>query len=91
MDLVGKVISLLLNMLSRLVITFLARSSSVQWLSLFMIHTHLTVDFNLIGLPRWHSGEELPANAGDTRDGVQYLGQEDPLEEEMATHSSVLV
>ena len=33
-----------------------------------MIHTHLTVDFNLIGLPRQHSGKELPANAGDTRD-----------------------
>ena len=32
-----------------------------------MIHTHLTVDFNPIGLPRRHSGKELPANAGDTR------------------------
>jgi len=28
-----------------------------------------------------------PANAGDT---VLFLGQEDPLEEEMATHSSIL-
>ena len=28
-----------------------------------------------------------PANAEDT---VQSLGQEDPLEEEMATHSSIL-
>ena len=28
----------------------------------------------------------LPANAGDTR----YLGQEDPLEEEMVTCSSIL-
>ena len=27
-----------------------------------------------------------PANAGDTRD----VGQEDPLEKEMATHSSIL-
>jgi len=32
----------------------------------------------------------LPANAGDKRDSVQTLGQEDPLEEEMATHSSIL-
>ena len=30
------------------------------------------------------------ANAGDARDPVQYLGQEDPLEEEMATHPSIL-
>ena len=29
-----------------------------------------------------------PANAGDARDGVQSLGWEDPLEEDMATHSS---
>ena len=31
-----------------------------------------------------------PANAGDIRDGVLSLGWEDPLEEGMATHSSVL-
>ena len=31
-----------------------------------------------------------PANAGNTRDAVQSLGQEDPREEEMATHSSFL-
>ena len=31
-----------------------------------------------------------PANAGDLRDMVQSLGQEDPLEEGMATHSSIL-
>ena len=30
--------------------------------------------------------KSLPANAGDIRS----LGQEDPLEEEMATHSSIL-
>ena len=30
-----------------------------------------------------------PANAGDIRE-VQSLGWEDPLEEEMATHSSIL-
>ena len=32
--------------------------------------------------------KNLPANAGDL--GVQSLGQDDPLEKEMATHSSVL-
>ena len=33
----------------------------------------------------------LPADAGDIRDAVRSLGQEDPLEEGMATHSRVLV
>ena len=33
-------------------------------------------------------GKDLPANAGTQ---VPSLGQEDPLEEEMATHSSLLV
>ena len=32
----------------------------------------------------------LSANAGDVRDGVGSLGQEDPLEEEIATYSSIL-
>ena len=31
-----------------------------------------------------------PASAGDTGDVGSILGQEDPLEEEMVTHSSVL-
>ena len=31
-----------------------------------------------------------PANAGDTRDTVQSLGWEDPLENGMATHSTIL-
>ena len=38
-------------------------------------------------LPRWRSGKESAYNAGDT---VRPLGQENPLEEEMATHSSIL-
>ena len=32
-----------------------------------------------------------PVNAGEVRDGVRSLGQEDPLEEGMAVHSSILV
>ena len=39
------------------------------------------------------SGKESPASAGDAgdpRDVVQSLGQEDLLEEEIATHSSIL-
>ena len=36
--------------------------------------------------------KNLPANAGDIRDslGVRSLGHEDPLEENVATHSSIL-
>ena len=34
--------------------------------------------------------KNLCANAGDARDTVQSLGQEDTLEEEMATHSCIL-
>ena len=34
--------------------------------------------------------KNLPASAGDLRDGVRSPGQEDPLKEEMATHSSIL-
>ena len=31
-----------------------------------------------------------PANAGDIRDMVRSLGQDDPLKEGIATHSSIL-
>ena len=31
-----------------------------------------------------------PASAGNTRDGIRSLGQEDTLEEEMASHFSIL-
>ena len=34
--------------------------------------------------------KNLPANVGDVRDVVQSLGWEDPLEEGMATHYSIL-
>ena len=32
----------------------------------------------------------IPGCAGDTRDGVRSLGQEDTLEEEMVSHFSIL-
>ena len=35
--------------------------------------------------------KNLPANAGDVKDTGLYLVQADPLEEGMATHSSILV
>ena len=37
--------------------------------------------------PRWHGGKEAACNA-ETQ--VQFLGQEDPLEEGLVTHSSIL-
>ena len=40
-----------------------------------------------MGFPGGSLGKDLPANAGTQ---VPSLGQEDPLEEEMATHSSFL-
>ena len=43
------------------------------------------------GLPRCTSGKESAWNAGDLQETwVQSLGQEDPLEQEMATHSNIL-
>ena len=35
--------------------------------------------------------KNMPANTGDIRDMVRSLHWEDPLEESMATHSSILV
>ena len=43
------------------------------------------------GLPRWLSGKESAAHAGDVGDVSFIPGSEDPLEEEMATHSNILV
>ena len=43
--------------------------------------------FTLAGFPGGSDGKESACN-GET--WVQSLGQEDPLEEEMATHSSIL-
>ena len=58
------VMSLLFNMLSRLVIAFLPRSKHLK-----QFITGIEAHFILYG---------------------RSLGQEDPLEEEMATHSSIL-
>ena len=42
------------------------------------------------GLPRWYSGKEETAKQEMQEMWVQSLCQEDLLEEEMATHSSIL-
>ena len=43
-----------------------------------------------MGFPQWLSGTESACNSGDIGDAVWSLGWEDPLEEEMASHSSIL-
>ena len=43
-----------------------------------------------LGYPDGTSGKDPTANAGQIREMVQSLGQEDPLEEGMATHPSIL-
>ena len=42
------------------------------------------------GFPGGTVVKNLPACAGDAKDEVQSLGLQDPLEKEMATHSSIL-
>ena len=48
------------------------------------------MDIDICGLPWWLSNREPAYNAEATGDVVQSLGQEDPLEEGMAAHSSTL-
>ena len=44
-----------------------------------------------LGLPRWLSGQRICLPVQEMQETwVRSLGQEDPLEEEMATHSSSL-
>ena len=42
------------------------------------------------GFPGGSVVKSLPSNAADIGKQIHSLGQEDPLEEEMATHSSIL-
>ena len=42
------------------------------------------------GLPRWLSGKEFACSAGNARDASSLPGSEDPLEKEIAVHSSIL-
>ena len=48
-----------------------------------------TYHISLVGFPGGSVVKNLPANARDMG-SIQCLGQEDPLEKEMATHSSIL-
>ena len=45
----------------------------------------------MLGLPWWFRGKEHACNAGDAAGAAGlFLGQENPLEKEMATHYSIL-
>ena len=46
--------------------------------------------YTRVGFPGGLVVKNPPANAGDIRYNIQSLGQEDPLEEGMATYSSIL-
>ena len=49
----------------------------------------LQVPLPILQLPRWLSGKESACQYRRCKRRVQSLGQEDPLEEEMATHPSI--
>ena len=50
----------------------------------------LFTEICFLGFPGGSVGKESTSNAGDAGGTVQSLGQEDPLEEDMATHASIL-
>ena len=50
----------------------------------------LAISTSLQGLLLWLSGKESPAVQEPQETRVRSLGREDPLEEGMATHSSIL-
>ena len=70
-----------------LVIALCSQIYLLLLLSSSKLHKHL---LELSRLPRWLSGKESACSAGAEETQVQSLGQEDPLEEGMATQSSIL-
>ena len=62
-----------------------SRIGTAPWILSFNVLLYL-----LIGFPSGSVLKNPPANAGDPGDEVQFLGGEDPLEEEMATHPNIL-
>ena len=54
-----------------------------------MLFFLITKRFATVGFPGSSAGKESSCNAEDP-DSIPFLGWEDPLEEGMATHSSIL-
>ena len=64
---------------------------SLNILQILIVNMNVIARSALIwGFPGGTVIKNLPANAGDTGDACQSLGWEDPLQESMATHSSIL-
>ena len=62
-----------------------------RYIKVFIYITHIYTHTHTHGLSRWHLvAKNPPASTGDKRDVGSIPGQEDPLEEGMATHSSIL-
>ena len=55
-----------------------------------MYHFKILLLNNFKDFPGGAGVKNLPANAGNARYAVRSQGQEDPLEQEMATHFSIL-
>ena len=97
---VDKVMSLLFNMLSRLVITFLPRSKRllISWLQLpsAVILEPRNIKSATVSPSICHEliaslvAQRLKHLPAMRETWVWFLGQENPLEKEMATHSSIL-
>ena len=84
MGFVGKIMSLLFNMLSRFVIPFLPRSRCllISWL---LSLSAVILDSRKISV--YLVAQRLKHLPAMQETWVQSLGWEDPLEKEMATHS----
>ena len=57
---------------------------------LFSLDIYLRVKLLVLGLPLWLNSKESACNTGATGNACSTLGQEDPLEKEMAIRSSIL-
>ena len=85
MENVPKILSCLVEF-SREVFANMKRFPHVCFIHYALLYNTWTYPWR--GLPRWLSGKKnLPANAGDLG---SIPGQENPFEEEMATHLSIL-
>ena len=70
-------------------------SFNKQLLSIFSVENSLFYIYNILNLFTKYQGASLVAQSVKNLPAmqetqVQFLGQEDPLEKEMATHSSIL-
>ena len=75
--------------------TSLLMSFNKQLLSIFSVENSLFYIYNILNLFTKYQGASLVAQLVKNLPAmqetqVQFLGQEDPLEKEMATHSSIL-